>query len=233
MKYVDKYSNTSSYDWLYSCKIAVDYLGGVRHTFHQYYNSHLNYAKMIWWSYFFALDRSNSYFYLDAIDDFSSLRLNEQFTKYHLTDDRHLALSYSHEVRNVYLLVCIWYCVSQTNFIRLKREFLMWCLRRKIKANFIFYFEYIGVIIQTHIKYFFRYKVWLKKKMPEGINQCCNSLINSTDKRPSYLHHAEVLDYSICWNENYMFMLNKPYSVENGKKEEKSQQYCIVRYKWV
>lgn len=40
----------------------------------------------------------------------------------------------------------------------------MWCLRRKIKANFIFYFEYIGVIIQTHIlKYFFRYKVWLKK----------------------------------------------------------------------
>lgn len=39
----------------------------------------------------------------------------------------------------------------------------MWCLRRKIKANFIFYFEYIGVIIQTQIKYFFRYKVWLKK----------------------------------------------------------------------
>lgn len=65
--------------------------------------------------------------------------------------------------------------------------------------------------------------------MPEGINQCCNSLINSTDKRPSYLHHAEVLDYSICWNENYMFMLNKPYSVENGKKEEKSQQYCIYQ----
>lgn len=27
----------------------------------------------------------------------------------------------------------------------------------------MFYFEYIGVIIQTHIKYFFRYKVWLKK----------------------------------------------------------------------
>lgn len=144
MKYVDKYSNTSSYDWLYSCKIAVDYLGGVRHTFHQYYNSHLNYAKMIWWSYLFALDRSNSYFYLDAIDDFSSLRLNEQFTKYHLTDDRHLALSYSHEVRNVYLIVCIWYCVSQTNSIRLKREFLdvMFETKNKSKLYILFWIQW-------------------------------------------------------------------------------------------
>lgn len=143
-KYVDKYSNTSSYDWLYSCKIAVDYLGGVRHTFHQYYNSHLNYAKMIWWSYLFALDWSNSYFYLDAIDDFSSLRLNEQFTKYHLTDDRHLALSYSHEVRNVYLLVCIWYCVSQMNFSRLKREFLdvMFETKNKSKLYILFWIHW-------------------------------------------------------------------------------------------
>lgn len=135
MKNVDKYSNTSSYDWLYSCKIAVDYLGGVRHFFHQYYNSHMNYAKLVWWSYLSALDRSNFYFYLDAKDYFSSLRLNEQFTKYHLTDDGHLALSYSHEVRYVYLLVCIKYCVSQTNFIRVKRKFLDLMLKTKNKSR--------------------------------------------------------------------------------------------------
>lgn len=95
-------------------------------------------------SYLFALDRSNFYFYLDAIDDFSSLRLNEQFTKYHLTDDRHLALSYSHEVRNVYLLVCIWYCVSQTNFIRLKREFLdvMFETKNKSKLYILFWIQW-------------------------------------------------------------------------------------------
>lgn len=47
-------------------------------------------------------------------------------------------------------------------------------------------------------------------------------MINLIDKRLLYLYYVEVLDYSMCWNENYMFMLNKLYSVENGKKEEKS-----------
>lgn len=41
----------------------------------------------------------------------------------------------------------------------------MWCLRRKIKANSIFYFEYIGVIIQTHIKIFFLGIKYDKKRL--------------------------------------------------------------------